>query len=59
MSNLVRQRRRFPLIEHTTPIQRIVRLEQAVGATDCPPIYVKRDDLMGICGGGNKLSLSS
>src|SRR5206468_1937744 len=25
------------------------------GRSDCPPIYVKRDDLMGVGGGGNKL----
>jgi L-cysteate sulfo-lyase len=43
------------MIEHPTPIQRFTRLEHAVGRTDCPPIYVKRDDLMGIGGGGNKL----
>jgi L-cysteate sulfo-lyase len=43
------------MIEHPTPIQRLTRLEHAVGRTDCPPIYVKRDDLMGIGGGGNKL----
>jgi L-cysteate sulfo-lyase len=55
MSTLFRQRRRFPLIEHATPIQRLVRLEQALGLADCPPIYVKRDDLMGVGGGGNKL----
>lgn len=48
------KRPRFTLLEGRTPIQRLTRLEQALGG-DCPPIYVKRDDLMGIGGGGNKL----
>jgi D-cysteine desulfhydrase len=46
---------RFSLLEGSTPIERLTRLEQALGFDDCPPIYVKRDDLMGIGGGGNKL----
>ncbi len=46
---------RFELVEPPTPIQRLTRLEQALGCRDCPPIYVKRDDLMGVGGGGNKL----
>jgi L-cysteate sulfo-lyase len=46
---------RFELVEQPTPIQRLTRLEQALGCRDCPPIYVKRDDLMGVGGGGNKL----
>jgi L-cysteate sulfo-lyase len=49
------QRPQFSMVEHPTPIQRLTRLEQALGGQDCPPIYVKRDDLMGIGGGGNKL----
>ncbi len=49
------QRPRFAMIEEPTPIQRLARLEGALGCTDCPPIYVKRDDLMSIGGGGNKL----
>ena len=49
-----RQRPRFAMIEHSTPIQRLTRLEEALGCRKCPPIYVKRDDLMSI-GGGNKL----
>jgi D-cysteine desulfhydrase len=49
------QRPRFTLIDQPTPIQRLTRLEQALGCPACPPIYVKRDDLTGIGGGGNKL----
>jgi L-cysteate sulfo-lyase len=47
---------RFPrtqLLEGPTPIQRLHRLEQALG-TDVR-LFVKRDDLMGLGGGGNKL----
>lgn len=49
------KRPRFTLLDGHTPIQRLLRLEQALGCSGCPPIYVKRDDLMGIGGGGNKL----
>jgi L-cysteate sulfo-lyase len=49
------QRPRFAMIEHPTPIQRLTRLEHALGIDGCPPIYVKRDDLTSIGGGGNKL----
>lgn len=45
---------RFSLLEGPTPIQRLARLESALGR-GCPGIYVKRDDLMGLGGGGNKL----
>ena len=38
-----------------TPVERLTRLEQALGCGGCPPIFVKRDDLMGIGGGGHKL----
>jgi D-cysteine desulfhydrase len=51
----IEKRPRFPLLDGRTPIQRLTRLEQALGCGACPPIYVKRDDLMGIGGGGNKL----
>ncbi|HVJ40456.1 MAG TPA: D-cysteine desulfhydrase family protein [Dongiaceae bacterium] len=47
---------RTALLEGATPIQRLPRLEQALGkdaANIC--LFVKRDDLMGIGGGGNKL----
>ena len=36
-------------------IQRLERLERSIGRSDCPAIYTKRDDLMGLGGGGNKL----
>jgi L-cysteate sulfo-lyase len=48
-------RPRFAMIDQPTPIQRLERLEQALALDGCPPIYVKRDDLMSIGGGGNKL----
>jgi L-cysteate sulfo-lyase len=46
---------KYALLEGVTPIQRLTRLEHALGVADGPAIYVKRDDLMGIGGGGNKL----
>jgi L-cysteate sulfo-lyase len=49
------QRPRFRLVEDPTPIQRLTRLEQAIGCSGSAGIYVKRDDLMGLGGGGNKL----
>ncbi|WP_159999673.1 D-cysteine desulfhydrase family protein [Roseomonas sp. 18066] len=44
---------RLSLLEGPTPIQRLTRLEAALGAQ--VEIHVKRDDLMGLGGGGNKL----
>jgi L-cysteate sulfo-lyase len=49
------KRPRFTLLEGRTPVQRLTRLERTLGCGGCPPIYVKRDDLMGVGGGGNKL----
>jgi len=50
---------RFPrvrLLEGITPIQRLHRLERALGGDgSVPRIFAKRDDLMGLGGGGNKL----
>ena len=46
---------RFSLLAGPTPIERLVRLEKVINLKDCPQIYVKRDDLMGVGGGGNKL----
>lgn len=47
---------RFPLLEGPTPIQRLDRLEHVLGeATGGARLWVKRDDLMGVGGGGNKL----
>jgi len=45
--------KRFHLLEGPTPIQRLTRLEKQLG-TDTR-LYVKRDDLMGVGLGGNKL----
>jgi D-cysteine desulfhydrase len=47
---------RITLLDGVTPIQRLYRLEHALGnkaAGVC--LFVKRDDFMGIGGGGNKL----
>jgi L-cysteate sulfo-lyase len=47
---------RFALLDGPTPIQRLHRLEQALGeSAGGVRLFVKRDDLMGIGGGGNKL----
>jgi D-cysteine desulfhydrase len=47
---------RLALIEGVTPIQRLSRLERALGDTlGGVRLFVKRDDLMGVGGGGNKL----
>jgi D-cysteine desulfhydrase len=42
-------RRRYT--PHPTPIQRLERLSKALGG---PEIWIKRDDLTGLAGGGNK-----
>ncbi|MET0307866.1 MAG: D-cysteine desulfhydrase family protein [Sphingomonas sp.] len=42
-----------PLLAHPSPIERLERLEQALGTR--VRIFVKRDDVAGIGGGGNKL----
>jgi len=42
---------RFPLAVLPTPLRRAPRLEEALGA---PPIWVKRDDLVGFALAGNK-----
>lgn len=55
MLSQLEARPKYALLEGVTPIQRLTRLERALGVADCPAIYVKRDDLMGIGGGGNKL----
>ena len=36
-----------------TPIERLDRFSQALGA-DAPTVYIKRDDQLGLAGGGNK-----
>jgi D-cysteine desulfhydrase len=48
--------RRIKLLEQPTPIQRLHRLEKELqGEFGGVRLYVKRDDLMGLGGGGNKL----
>jgi len=47
---------RLPLLDGPTPVQRLERLEQALGpALRGIRLYAKRDDLPGLGGGGNKL----
>lgn len=47
---------RFALMEAPTPIQRLSRLEQVLGeAAGGARLWVKRDDIAGVGGGGNKL----
>ena len=43
---------RVRLCTFDTPLQRLPRLEKAVG---CGPVYLKRDDLNGVGPGGNKV----
>jgi D-cysteine desulfhydrase len=42
---------RFPLAQVPTPIERLSRLEKALGI---PPLWIKRDDQTGLALGGNK-----
>ena len=47
---------RVALVDAPTPIQPLKRIEEAMGpALNGIKLYVKRDDLMGLGGGGNKL----
>jgi D-cysteine desulfhydrase len=48
---------RIPLLDTPTPIQRLQRLEHALTSAgkNAPRLYVKRDDVGSIGGGGNKL----
>ena len=43
---------RYPLVDGATPMQHLARLSKKLGSVD---IFVKRDDVMGLGGGGNKL----
>lgn len=43
---------RYGLLDGATPIQHLARLSEKLGNVD---IFVKRDDVMGLGGGGNKL----
>ncbi len=46
---------RYPLAAVPTPLQEARRLRDALGGpARCPRIFVKRDDLTGLAGGGNK-----
>jgi 1-aminocyclopropane-1-carboxylate deaminase/D-cysteine desulfhydrase-like pyridoxal-dependent ACC family enzyme len=42
------------LAPHVTPIDRLARLEAALGPT-CPRLFMKRDDLLSFGAGGNKV----
>ena len=47
---------KFPRRKYTegfTPIEKLSRLSEHLGG---PEIYMKRDDLLGLAGGGNKSS---
>ena len=46
---------RINLLEGPTPLQRLGRLEESLDNPQNARIYAKRDDLMGLGGGGNKL----
>ena len=45
---------RLRLCQLPTPIQRLRRVEEALGIEDGPQLYIKRDDLTGLGLGGNK-----
>ena len=42
---------RFPLAQLPTPLERLSRLEKALGIS---PLWIKRDDQTGLALGGNK-----
>jgi L-cysteate sulfo-lyase len=47
---------RVALVDEPTPIQPLKRIEEAIGPVlNGVKLYVKRDDLLGLGGGGNKL----
>lgn len=45
---------RLRLCQLPTPVQRMKRLEDALGLAGGPQLYIKRDDLTGLALGGNK-----
>jgi D-cysteine desulfhydrase family pyridoxal phosphate-dependent enzyme len=45
---------RLRLCQLPTPVQRLERVESALGLTDGPELWIKRDDLTGLGLGGNK-----
>jgi D-cysteine desulfhydrase family pyridoxal phosphate-dependent enzyme len=46
----------YPLMEGPTPLQEMSRLREALMSEGqpCPHLFIKRDDLTGLAGGGNK-----
>lgn len=53
---LIERHRRVSLLDGPTPIQRLSRIEAALGTAAANiGLYAKRDDFMSIGGGGNKL----
>lgn len=46
----------YPLLDGPTPLQEMPRLRDALltEVPNCPRLFVKRDDLTGLAGGGNK-----
>ena len=56
LSDALARMRRVALIDAPTPIQPLKRIEEVMGpALNGVKLYVKRDDLLGLGGGGNKL----
>jgi L-cysteate sulfo-lyase len=56
LTNALQAFQRLPLLEGPTPIQRLERVERALGAAGHGVrIFAKRDDFMALGGGGNKL----
>ncbi|WP_397453451.1 D-cysteine desulfhydrase family protein [Pseudomonas sp. NA-150] len=54
LSNRLSSFERYPLLDSETPIHALSRL-MAAGSFDGVNLFAKRDDLMGVGGGGNKL----
>ena len=52
---MLQDRPRFALLSGPTPIERLARLEHVLAGDAAPPLFGKRDDVMGVGGGGNKL----
>ncbi|MEQ9518662.1 MAG: D-cysteine desulfhydrase family protein [Parvibaculum sp.] len=46
----------YPLMDGPTPLQEMARLRQTLlsEVKSCPRLFIKRDDLTGLAGGGNK-----
>jgi L-cysteate sulfo-lyase len=56
VSDALERMPRVVLVDEPTPIQPLRRIEEAMGpALNGVKLYVKRDDLLGLGGGGNKL----